>query len=99
MGIRYGQQAHLYITAAIFVIKSYLNPNIIQIKYILCLIWYQGNNDHFPKNVYWPPYIKRLAEMFLDTGFFTQTQHDQFLHTGCNFIDVDGVSAVIIYLC
>jgi hypothetical protein len=27
-----------------------------------------GNNDHFPKNTYWPPYILKLGDMFLETG-------------------------------
>ena len=32
-----------------------------------------------------------LPAQFLDTGFFTQQQHDQFVEHGCNYIDVDGV--------
>lgn len=65
--------------------------------YIFCsvvvhsLLLSQGNNDHFPKNVFWPPYIKRLGDMFLETGFFTSEQHAQFIVHGCNYIDIDNV--------
>jgi hypothetical protein len=29
-----------------------------------------GNNDHFPKDKFWLPYIVKLGDMFLSTGFF-----------------------------
>jgi hypothetical protein len=50
-----------------------------------------GNNDHFPKNVYWQPYINMLGKMLLDIGFFRQQQYEQFVSFGCSFVDVEGV--------
>jgi hypothetical protein len=55
-----------------------------------------GNNDHFPKNVYWQPYIDLLGEMMLEIGFFTQQQYDQFVRFGSSFTDVQGVRYVCI---
>lgn len=50
-----------------------------------------GNNDHFPKDTYWQPYIQKLGDMFLSTGFFTKHQYDDFIIHGSNYIDIDGV--------
>lgn len=50
-----------------------------------------GNNDHFPKDTFWLPYVQKLGDMFLSTGFFTQQQHDDFVQHGSNLIDIDGV--------
>lgn len=36
-----------------------------------------GNNDHFPKDCYWQPYIEKYGDMLLSTGFFTEQQHNQ----------------------
>lgn len=38
-----------------------------------------GNNDHFPKDTYWQPYIDKYGDMLYETGFFTKTQRDQVL--------------------
>jgi hypothetical protein len=40
-----------------------------------------GNNDHFPKDRYWQPYIEKYGNMLLETGFFTPQQHDQVTAT------------------
>jgi len=51
-----------------------------------------GNNDHFPKNKYWQPYITQFGDMLLETGFFTPQQHHQFVnYGGSNYIDIDNV--------
>lgn len=33
-----------------------------------------GNNDHFPKNVFWQPYFDKLGAMFVEEGFMTKAQ-------------------------
>jgi hypothetical protein len=50
-----------------------------------------GNNDHFPKNTYWQPWITKIGNMFLETGFFTEDQHAQFIKHGGNYIDHEGL--------
>lgn len=50
-----------------------------------------GNNDHFPKDKFWLPYIKKLGDMFLSTGFFTLDQHRTFVKFGSSKLDVNGV--------
>lgn len=51
-----------------------------------------GNNDHFPKDTYWQPYMNKLGEMFRRTGFFTEEQYQMYMnHGGTQYIDVDGI--------
>lgn len=54
-----------------------------------------GNNDHFPKNTYWQPYITKYGEMLRETGFFTNEQADMFVKYGSQYIDVDNIR----YIC
>ena len=55
-----------------------------------------GNNDHFPKSVYWQPYIDKLGKMLLDIGFFRVKQYEQFVQFGSSFVDVKGVRYISI---
>ncbi|CAE7448020.1 unnamed protein product, partial [Symbiodinium microadriaticum] len=56
-----------------------------------------GNNDHFPKNTYWQPYIEKYGNMLLETGFFTPEQHHQFINNGgSSYIDSDNVRYISI---
>ena len=43
-----------------------------------------GNNDHFPKDVYWQPYLQKYGDMLLETGFFTSEQHEQVRTIACD---------------
>jgi hypothetical protein len=54
-----------------------------------------GNNDHFPKDRFWLPYIAKLGDMFLSAGFFTPEQHATFVQHGNSILDHNGVR----YLC
>lgn len=36
-----------------------------------------GNNDHFPKDVYWQAYVTKLADMMFEEGLYTSEQHAQ----------------------
>lgn len=50
-----------------------------------------GNNDLFPKNIYWRPYVELLGDMMMGIGFLNKQQHAHFVAFGSNFVDVEAV--------
>lgn len=61
-------------------------------------IFTMGNNDHFPKNTFWQPYITALGDMFLEEGWITEAQHATFVSHASYFTDVDNVRFISLDL-
>eukprot|EP00123_Amoebidium_parasiticum_P010532 comp20168_c0_seq1/m.24977 comp20168_c0_seq1/g.24977 ORF comp20168_c0_seq1/g.24977 comp20168_c0_seq1/m.24977 type:complete len:558 (-) comp20168_c0_seq1:523-2196(-) len=64
----------------------YLRTEFPNTKWVFTM----GNNDHFPKNTYWQPFITALGDMFLEEGFITKDQHKDFVTYGSTYHDIDG---------
>ncbi len=59
-------------------------------------VFTMGNNDHFPKNLFWQPYIDKLGEMFVEEGFLSKSQARDFRIHGSNYIDIQNTSLRLI---
>lgn len=57
-----------------------------------------GNNDHFPKNTYWQPYITWVANMLFEEGILTKAQRDMFELYGGYYADVGSLRLVAMDL-
>jgi len=60
------------------------------------LVFTLGNNDHFPKNAYWQPFIDALGQMLFREGVFTQKEHQMFVTYGSVYYDIDALRFIAL---
>lgn len=72
----------------------YFRQNFPNTKFVFTM----GNNDHFPKNTYWQPYMTALGDMFLEENFINQEQHDTFVKYGSFVTEAAGIRFLSIDL-
>uniref|UniRef100_A0A6T2AYJ6 Calcineurin-like phosphoesterase domain-containing protein n=1 Tax=Eutreptiella gymnastica TaxID=73025 RepID=A0A6T2AYJ6_9EUGL len=60
------------------------------------LVFTLGNNDHFPKDKYWQPFITALGDVFHEEGLFTKKEHEMFTRYGSVYYDIDNLRFIAL---